>query len=133
MPSGLYLRKGHTLGSLQQAPQLIHWPLRLGETGSIEVKVLFILAGQVFFLLLAISNDVTNIPKYCNNAKSEFEVYPPCAVLAGRLLFQACICERFYDFLKTATTFSTSTTNRRLSPSKSTGIAPLGLNSTLSY
>ena len=33
----------------------------------------------------------------------------------------------------TATTFSTGTTNRRLSPSKSTGIASLGWNSTRSY
>ena len=34
---------------------------------------------------------------------------------------------------KTATTFSTGTTNSRLSPSKSTGIASLGLNKTRSY
>src|SRR5690606_7559195 len=33
----------------------------------------------------------------------------------------------------TATMFSTGTTNRRLSPSKSTGIASLGLKSTRSY
>lgn len=39
----------------------------------------------------------------------------------------------FHALRKTATIFSTSTTNRRLSPSKSTGIAPLGLNRTLSY
>jgi len=35
--------------------------LRLWETGNIEVKVLFILASQLFLLLSAISNDVTNI------------------------------------------------------------------------
>jgi len=39
----------------------MHLPLRLSETGSIEVKILFILAGQVFLFLLAISDDVTNI------------------------------------------------------------------------
>jgi hypothetical protein len=42
------------LGSLQHSPQLIHWPLRLLETGSTAVKVLFILAGQVFLFLSAI-------------------------------------------------------------------------------
>jgi len=28
----------------------MHWPLRLLETGNIEVKVLFVLASQVFLL-----------------------------------------------------------------------------------
>jgi len=39
---------------LQQAAQLIHSPLRLLETGSTEVKVLLILADQVFLFLSAI-------------------------------------------------------------------------------
>jgi len=47
----VYLRKGHTLGSLQHAPQLTHRPFRLSQTGNIEVKILFILADHVFFLL----------------------------------------------------------------------------------
>jgi len=54
------LRNGQALGSLQQAAQLIHLPLRLLETGSTEVKVLFILASQVFLLLSAISRYFRN-------------------------------------------------------------------------
>jgi len=66
-------------------------------------------------------------------AKSNLEIFstahlPRQAAVSGR-----CHVEPVHDFRKTATTFSTSTTNRRLSPSKSTGMAPLGLNSTLSY
>jgi hypothetical protein len=37
-------------GSLQHAPQLTHWPLRVSETGNIAVKVLFVLASQVFLV-----------------------------------------------------------------------------------
>ena len=58
---------------------------------------------------------------------------PSCLGGPGVFLFISHSSGCSYDFLKTATTFSTSTTNSRLSPSKSTGIASLGLNSTLSY
>jgi len=54
-PSGPYFRKGHTFGSLQHAPQLTHRPLRLVETGRIEVKVRIILASQVFRTASSIS------------------------------------------------------------------------------
>jgi hypothetical protein len=53
-PSGPYFRKGQTLGSRQQAAQLIHSPLRLFETGSTEVNVLFTFADHVFPFLPAI-------------------------------------------------------------------------------
>ncbi len=43
---------------------------------------------------------LTNIPKYCNNTKSEFEAYLLCAVLAGRWLFQVCICGMILCFSK---------------------------------
>ena len=48
-PFGLYLRNWQTLGSLQHAPQLLHWPLRFLETANTEVKVLLVLADHVFF------------------------------------------------------------------------------------
>ena len=48
LPSAPYFRKGQIFGSLQHAPQRIHRPLRLVETGKIEVKVRLILASQVF-------------------------------------------------------------------------------------
>jgi len=48
--SGVNFRNGQTFGSLQHAPQLTHWPLRLLETGNIAVKVLFVLASHVFLL-----------------------------------------------------------------------------------
>jgi hypothetical protein len=97
-PSGPYLRKGQTLGSLQQAAQLIHLPLRLLETGSIEVKVLFILADQVFLLLSAISQDFPDkhfynhvvrnlecrIPETREGTKPESEDYLLHAVLTSR-------------------------------------------------
>ncbi len=54
-PSAPYFRKGHTFGSLQQAPQRIHKPVRVVETGRIEVKVRLILASQVFRAASAIS------------------------------------------------------------------------------
>jgi len=88
------LRNGQALGSLQQAAQLIHSPLRLLETGSTEVKILFILASQVFLLLSAIirnfpnnagrMDSLTNIPEFCGNAKPESEDYLPHAVLTSR-------------------------------------------------
>jgi len=59
-PFESYLRKGQTFGSLQQAPQLRHRPLRLLETGRTEVKVLFTLANQVFLLLSTTSPDFLN-------------------------------------------------------------------------
>jgi len=48
--SGVNFRKGQTFGSLQHAPQLTHLPVRFSETGKTAVKVLFILASQVFLL-----------------------------------------------------------------------------------
>jgi len=63
-PSTPYLRKGHTFGSLQQAPQRIHRPLRLVDTGRIEVKVRFILASQVFCAASAISRDFVHISQH---------------------------------------------------------------------
>jgi hypothetical protein len=48
-PSPVDLRKGQTLGSLQQAPHWTHWPRRRLETGSTDVNVLLIFAAQVFF------------------------------------------------------------------------------------
>jgi hypothetical protein len=46
----------------------------------------------------------------------------------------SAVKKQLYQALrKTATTLATSTTKSRLSPSKSTGMAPLGLNRTLSY
>jgi hypothetical protein len=53
-PSESNLKKGHTLGSLQHAPQWLHWPLRLLDTGKNAVMVLFVLAVQVLLILLAI-------------------------------------------------------------------------------
>jgi len=134
LPSGLRFRKGQSFGNLQQAPQFVHCPLRLLETGSIEVKVLFILADQVFLFVSAISNDVINIkhPQFLRDAiKIRFLFHTMIMPANGCSRFVSV--ERFYDFLKTATTFSISTTNRRLSPSKSTGMTFLGLNNTLSY
>jgi hypothetical protein len=49
--SGVNFRNGQTFGSLQHAPQLMHLPVRFSETGNTAVKVLFILASQVFLLL----------------------------------------------------------------------------------
>ena len=46
---------------------------------------------------------------------------------------QRCGCAQPFSRRKTATTSSTGITNRRLSPSKSTGMACLGLKSTRSY
>jgi hypothetical protein len=48
LPSGVNFRNGQLLGSLQHAPQLTHWPLRLSETGNTAVKVLFVLVSHVF-------------------------------------------------------------------------------------
>ncbi|HUT47594.1 MAG TPA: hypothetical protein VMX36_15030 [Sedimentisphaerales bacterium] len=56
--SGVNFRNGQTLGSLQQAPQLTHSPLRLSETGSTAVKVLLIFAHQVFACPLAMSKSI---------------------------------------------------------------------------
>jgi hypothetical protein len=43
------LKKGHLFGSLQQAPHLLHLPLRLLSTGKTLVTVRLNLAGIVFF------------------------------------------------------------------------------------
>ncbi len=48
-PWPLVLRKGHTLGSLQQAPQWTHRPRRRFETGSTDVNVRLTFAAHVFF------------------------------------------------------------------------------------
>jgi hypothetical protein len=48
LPSSPDLINGQTFGSLQQAPQLTQQPWRFSETGNIDVKVLFVLATQVF-------------------------------------------------------------------------------------
>jgi hypothetical protein len=48
--SGVNFRNGQTFGSLQQAPQFTHAPLRFFETGNTAVNVLFVLASQVFLL-----------------------------------------------------------------------------------
>ncbi len=61
--------------------------------------------------------------------KKQTQNKPKCSAVGGFPLDSG----GRYAFLKTATTFSTSTTKRRLSPSKSTGMAPLGLKRTLSY
>jgi hypothetical protein len=53
--SGVNFKNGQTFGSLQQAPQFTHAPLRFFETGNTAVKVLFVLASHVF-LLSAISS-----------------------------------------------------------------------------
>ena len=58
LPSSPALRKGHTLGSLQQAPQLMHRPRRFPATGNMDVTVLFALAAQVFLSLSAMICDV---------------------------------------------------------------------------
>ncbi|MHC4166214.1 MAG: InlB B-repeat-containing protein [Planctomycetota bacterium] len=65
LPSSPALMKGHTLGNLQHAPQLTHWPRRFSETGSMAVTVLFALAAQVFCSLSAMvrysQNDSVNV------------------------------------------------------------------------
>jgi len=43
------LKNGHGFGSLQQAPQRLHSPLRFLSTGKTLVTVRLALAGQVFF------------------------------------------------------------------------------------
>jgi hypothetical protein len=43
------LKKGQRFGSLQQAPQHLHLPLRLLSTGKTLVTVRLTLADQVFF------------------------------------------------------------------------------------
>jgi hypothetical protein len=53
LPSGMDLRNGQTFGSLQHAPQFMHSPLRVSETGNTAVTVLFVLATHV--LLSAIN------------------------------------------------------------------------------
>jgi len=52
--SGVNFRNGQMFGSLQHAPQLMHLPERFSETGNTAVKVLFILASQVFFLSIIV-------------------------------------------------------------------------------
>ena len=80
LSSGVDFRNGQTLGSLQHAPQFTHLPLRLSETGKIAVKVLFVLASQVF--LLSVINRhfpnvsiqtiiLTNLRKFCYNIASK--------------------------------------------------------------
>ena len=49
LPWASNLSQGQTFGSLQQAPQRIHWPWRVFETGKKAVTVRFNLAAQVFF------------------------------------------------------------------------------------
>ena len=53
----MYFRNLQTLGSLQQAPQLTHAPLRSLETGRGEVRVLLILVVQVLSVVVAIVFD----------------------------------------------------------------------------
>jgi hypothetical protein len=43
------LKKGQRFGSLQQAPQRLHLPLRFLSTGKTLVTVRLTLADQVFF------------------------------------------------------------------------------------
>jgi hypothetical protein len=62
-PSESHRRKGQTFGSLQQAPQWPHWPVRLLETGNTAVTVLFIFADQVFRVSIAISSNVGDLTK----------------------------------------------------------------------
>ena len=50
----MYFRNLQTLGSLQQAPQLTHAPLRSLETGRGEVRVLLILVAQVLSVVAGI-------------------------------------------------------------------------------
>lgn len=52
--SGVNFRNGQSFGSLQHAPQFTHSPLRVSETGNIAVKVLFVLASNVFLLSVII-------------------------------------------------------------------------------
>lgn len=52
-----YLRKRQTFGSLQQAPQRTHFPFLFFETGSTDVKVLFIFVRQVFLFSSAIGSE----------------------------------------------------------------------------
>jgi hypothetical protein len=54
VPSARCLRNAQGLGNLQHAPQLTQTPLRFWETGSTEVKVLLVLAVQLFSLTSAI-------------------------------------------------------------------------------
>jgi hypothetical protein len=76
LSSCVNFRNGQTFGSLQHAPQLTHSPLRLSETGNIAVKVLFVLASQVF-LLTAINryfpNDSVETIAFTNINKSAKE------------------------------------------------------------
>lgn len=46
----LNFKNGHTFGSLQHAPQLTHSPFLCFEIGRMQVIVLFIFAGQLFFI-----------------------------------------------------------------------------------
>jgi hypothetical protein len=41
-------KNGHRFGSLQQAPQRLHLPLRLSSTGKTLVTIRLALADQVF-------------------------------------------------------------------------------------
>jgi hypothetical protein len=49
LPWASNFSQGHTFGSLQQAPQRRHWPLRFFETGKKAVTVRLNLAAHVFF------------------------------------------------------------------------------------
>jgi len=97
--SGVNFRNGQTFGSLQHAPQFTHWPLRLSETGNIAVKVLFILASQVFFLSAISRIFQTIVSKqlllqiYVNSAtKSEANLIPHKNDASFKL-FPACRLE----------------------------------------
>jgi hypothetical protein len=70
------------LGNLQHSPQLTHSPLRLLETGSIEVQVLFILADHVFFLFLSAIGPKSQ--KHRLESKRDNALSPACAKLSSR-------------------------------------------------
>ena len=65
------------------------------------MKVLFVLAGQVFLVLLAISNDATNIkhPQFSRDA-IKIRFFIPHYDYAGQWLFQICICGMVLCFSK---------------------------------
>ena len=64
-------------------------------------KCLFIVMINAFLSILNFRNNAGGIdtliiiPKYCKNAKSEFEDYLSCAVLAGQWPFRVRICGPF--------------------------------------
>jgi hypothetical protein len=61
LPSSPDLRKGHTLGSLQHAPQLMHRPRRFSATGRMDVTVLFAFAAQVFLFFSSMTYNISTL------------------------------------------------------------------------